>query len=458
MFCERVPGVALSYARRTERLAAVVGAVGYVAGGLPAARLLERLAIRMSDDSVRRQVIRSAATRQEPEPVLHLGIDDWAWRKYQTYGTILVDLDRHRVVDLLADRTSASVAEWLTEHPTIEIVTRDRSGLYADGAATGAPQALQVADRFHLILNLSAAVERVLEERSRELILPAVPSLLMEAKPAPLESEKPTTAPQELKQQRRQSRLERYERATELRNQGYSKMAISRELSISIKTVRRWLRADQFPERKPPTGRRKKVAEYAEYLDERWKSGCHNSTRLFTEIRARGYKGSRQMVTSYVSSWRRAGSRPSAASAPQRIAPKHAAILATQAPEKFTPEQQALFARLAEQCTDLLPIRKIALAFREVFATSSSDALLCWLQDTKRCQFGPLVRFAYGLQKDIAAVTAAVETSWSNGQVEGQINRLKTIKRQMYGRAGFAYLRSRVLPCALFAPATANSP
>jgi len=166
-------------------------------------------------------------------------------------------------------------------------------------------------------------------------------------------------------------------------------MAISRELAISIKTVRRWLRTDQFPERKPPRGRRNKVAEFEAYLNERWKAGCHNSTKLFTEIRARGYKGSRQMVTLYVASWRPTGDRPPEAALPQRVAPKHAAILAVQAPEKFTPEQQTLFDRLAACCPDLLSIRKIALAFRDVFTATDSAALLSWIHDTKTLPFRP---------------------------------------------------------------------
>ena len=188
------------------------------------------------------------------------------------------------------------------------------------------------------------------------------------------------------------------------------------------------------------------MAEFVTYLDDRWKAGCHNSTLLFDEIRALGYEGSRQRVTSLVASWRKTGGRVPTGSGPQRVAPKHAAILTAQPPDKFTPEQQKLFDRLTECCPDLLPLRKIALAFRDVFATADAAALLGWIQDIKRSRFGPLVRFAYGLQKDIVAVTAAVETEWSNGQTEGQINRLKAIKRQMYGRAGFAYLRARVLP------------
>ena len=157
-------------------------------------------------------------------------------------------------------------------------------------------------------------------------------------------------------------------------------------------------------------------------------------------------------------SWRPTGNRPSKAASPQHVAPKHAAILTVQAPEKLTPEQQTLFDRLAACCPDLLSIRKIALAFRDVFTVADSAALLSWIENTKRCRFGPLVRFAYGLRKDLAAVTAAMETQWSNGQTEGQINRLKTIKRQMYGRAGFTCLRARVLPCPAPIPSPAFSP
>jgi len=210
VFCERAPGVAPVYGRRTERLAAIVGAVGHVAGGLPGARLLERLAIQISDDTVRRQVVRNAHGMHAPEVIRCLGVDDWAWRKHQTYGTIFVDLDRHKVVDLLYDRAAESVAAWLKEHPTVEIVARDRSGLYADGAAAGAPDARQVADRFHLILNLSTAIERVLEERSRELIIPAATELTG-AKPLPLTTPSKLTAQKEQQQQRRQRRLGRYE-------------------------------------------------------------------------------------------------------------------------------------------------------------------------------------------------------------------------------------------------------
>jgi transposase len=160
------------------------------------------------------------------------------------------------------------------------------------------------------------------------------------------------------------------------------------------------------------------------------------------------------MVARFVSSWRNTGkaTRPDA---PERIAPKHAAILATRATDKMTPEQKKLFDRIAKHCPDAIDVRRIALAFRSALTADSCAPLRQWIEEAKRSPFGPVTRFAYGLQKDISAVTAAVETSWSNGQVEGQINQLKTIKRQMYGRAGFQLLRARVLP---YEPAFASPP
>lgn len=150
------------------------------------------------------------------------------------------------------------------------------------------------------------------------------------------------------------------------------------------------------------------------------------------------------MVARFVSPWRNTGkgARPTA---PERIAPKHAAILATRAVDKITEDQQRLFDRIANHCPDAIELRNTTLAFRTALSADSATPLRLWIEGAKRSPFGPVVRLAHGLQKGISAVTA-VETSWSTGQVEGQINRLKMIKRQMYGRAGFQLLRARVLP------------
>lgn len=448
IFCERLPKVARAHARQTGRTSEIVHLIGYIAGGLPGQRLLARLAISTSDDTVLRR-LKEEADWSVPTEIRHLGVDDWAWRKGQEYGTILVNLDLHRVADLLPDRSTESLSDWLQQRRGITMIARDRCGLYAEGATLGAPNAQQVADRFHLILNLSATIERVLEERRRYLTLPP-------AKPAPVPqsdnlippANKQSVSPSlTLQQQRRERRLQRYQQVIDLYAKGYSKKAISRELGIETKTIRRWLRAGEFPERKAPHRRPPKVHEFAEYLQQRWTEGCHNATKLYEEIRQKGYGGKRSMVARYVSGWRKTGN-PTSPEAPQRIAPKHAAILVTRPPERMSTEQQQLFDRITNECPDVVPLRRISLAFREALTSQEGEKMQQWIDRTKRCEFGSLVRFAYGLQKDISAVTAAVDTPWSTGQVEGQINRLKMIKRQMYGRAGFELLRARVLPFA----------
>jgi transposase len=449
VFCERLPGVARVHARQTLRASEIIRLVGYVAGGRPGYRLLARLAITTSDDTVLRRVKQPPIESVELPPIRNLGVDDWAWRKGQNYGTILVDLDLHQVADLLPDRSSESFSSWLQQHPEITTIARDRCGLYAEGASLGAPGAQQVADRFHLVLNLSAAVERVFEERSRELVLPPVAESEALATGASAESagdqqESPAASPTE-QQQRRQRRLARYNQVVELFTQGYSQKAISRQLGMQTKTIRRWLRAGQFPERKPAHRRPAKVSEFADYLQQRWNDGCRNATRLFKEIREKGYAGKRSMVARFVSSWRKTG-KPASPEVPQRIAPKHAAILATSAADQMSEQQQTLFDRIVAQCPDAMLLRNLALDFRQALTSSETWRMEAWIEVVKQCQYGPLVRLAYGLQRDIKAVTAAVETSWSTGQVEGQINRLKMIKRQMYGRAGFDLLRARVLP------------
>jgi len=396
VFTERVEGVP-PYLRQTSRLAEIVRLVGYVAGGLPGARLLARLAILTSDDTVLRRVkVPSSATLSSNPPDV-LGVDDWAWRKGHTYGTILVDLEQHCVVDLLPCRSAESFEAWLKEQPRIGVISRDRSGLYAEGARLGSPAAMQVADRFHLLLNLSAAVERALEERSRQLQLPfpAPPPRVSLAQNSP---QTKTTRQDSLKQQRRQRRLDRYGQVIGLYHQGCSQRRISESLEIERKTVRRWIRAGQFPERKPPRQRPPQVHRFAEYLQRRWEEGCHNATRLFQEIRLQGYRGGRGMVARHVAGWRNpAQAFPTAR--PQKITPKQAAILGTKPAAQLTAEQQLLLDQLSAKCPDLLGLRKLAGDFREVLRCGEGQSLLVWMKNAKHSGIGPVARFAVVLRR-----------------------------------------------------------
>ena len=443
IFVERLPNVALAYARQTDRLREIIRCVGFVTGGLPGSRLLARLAILVSDDTVLRLVKIAPAGESSHCPVECVGVDDWAWRKGQEYGTILVDLEQHCVLDLLPERSTESLAAWFKQHPTVAFVSRDRAGVYAEGAQQGAPHAQQVADRFHLFLNLSAAIERALEERLRQLQAP-----VSEAATEPDRESvqfRPKRASEQLKEQRRERRLQLYEQVMALYREGHSQRAIGQTLSIQRKTVRRWLRAGQFPERKPALRKPAQVQQYTEYLRRRWTEGCHNATQLFEEIRSQGYRGQRGMVAELVSGWR-APNHDAAPVRQQNITPHRAAVLTMRTPEQLTAQQQTSFNRLSSTCPDLQPMRSLALEFRCALSSKDSKQIQQWIQRAKESEIKPLARFALSLRRDLSAVTAAVESPLSNGQVEGQINRLKMIKRQMYGRAGIQLLHARILP------------
>ena len=336
-------------------------------------------------------------------PIRNLGVDDWAWRKGQEYGTILVESGLHRVVDLLPDRAAESFSAWLRQHPEIVTISRDRCGLYAEGATLGAPQSQQIADRFHLIVNLSATMERVLEERSRQLILPPVEDPAAEVPPATVGDLSTDASPPVLprptqSQLRRQRRLERYEQVVALFNSGQSQAAISRALGMERKTIRRWLRRGEFPERKPPHRPPPKVNEFADYLQQRWNEGCHNASRLYQEIRQKGYAGKRAMVARFVAGWRKTG-KAASPKAPERISPKHAAILVTRPADQMKDEQQQLLDRIAMQCPDVIDLRRIALGFRAALTADDSTQLRRWIEGAKHSEFGAVVRFAYGLRK-----------------------------------------------------------
>jgi transposase len=437
VFVERLPEVALPHARQTVRLADIVRLIGFVVGGLPGSRLLARLAIAASNDTVLGRVKKQPLSDVIDEPIHTLGSDDWAWRKGQDYGRILVDLERHRVADLLPRRSAEELAEWLAQHPTISVISRDRFGLYAEGAQLGAPNSTQVADRFHLVVNMSAAIERALEERSSQLLLPApTPSAEEEPHSQDPSATKPTLE-EARKQQRRQRRqrrlqrrLQRYDQVVQLHRKGLTQKAISQTLQIERKTIRRWLRNGHFPQRKRPVRKPAKVHDFADYLQRRWTEGCHNATKLFQEMRSQGYRGQCSMLAKFVSVWRTRGPL-SRSDRPQRFAPKQVAILTSKSPDRLTDDQRSLLNKLSTSCPELPSMRALALDFRDALASKNSGQMLWWIQNAKQCGIGSLVRFAFGLQKDPAAVLAAVETPWSNGQVEGQVNCLKTIKRQM---------------------------
>jgi transposase len=470
IFAEQVPGLAGRRARRSTPLLGALREVGFALGGRPGARVGSRLKLPASRSTLLR-LVRGAALPPPADPRV-LGVDDWAWRRGQRYGSILVDLERRRPVTLLSDRTAESFATWLREHPGIDVISRDRAGAYADGARQGAPDAVQVADRFHLLANGGELLERVLGSRRAALRQAgaAVDQAISQSLPA--EPETATASPlppgrvraQERQHERRAQRLARYDAVMALHQQGHSQAAISRQTRLGRKTVRRYLRAGAFPERAAPPGRPTMLAPYEPYLRTRWTVGCHNAHQLWREIRSQGFPGQPANVRRYLAQWRPGPGRPGPVVCQDRAddapptpparqltpvpSPRQARWLLLRAVETLTPDERAYRAALLDAEPTIREVQQLVADFETLVRRRDRPGLIAWLERADASSVPEIRSFATGLRRDRAAVDAALRSPWSNGQTEGQINRLKVLKRQMYGRAKLDLLEKRFLYAA----------
>ena len=396
-------------------------------------------------------------------------MDEWAWRRGHRYGTILVDLASHRVVDLLPDRSAATLAAWLARRPTVTVVCRDRSELYADGIRRGAPQAVQVVDRFHLVRNLREAVEAFLVTKRPMLQAAAVRTahvlaLSVTPVPATLMYAGKRQCSQTRQQQRDVERQRRhapwvttYEAIHTLSAQGAGITAIARQLGISRPTVSADLRRDTPPGprrlQRPPSAR--VLTPYVPYLIRRWRAGITDSRRLWRELQALGYTHSARTVCRFITQLRRAAdvglppeSQGSPYTCPQGPSARAVSFAIVCPGAKRSDDAQTYLnqlcqgdARIARACT-------LSQAFLALMRERRGDALQAWRAEATHSGIDELARFAQGLQDDLSAVTMGLTLEWSNGVTDGQIHRLKLVKRQGYGRAGFAFLRQRVLQAA----------
>jgi transposase len=393
-----------------------------------------------------------------------LGVDDWAMRRRFAYGTVLVDLEHRRPVALLPDREADTLAAWLRSHPGVAVISRDRAGAYAEGANRGAPEAVQVADRFHLLRNLAEALELALTGHARELRdaerarreAAATQGAPVRPDPSP-----PPKRPRILAAARRERRMETHRKVGELWRQGWPGEEIARHLGIGRTTTYRHLKSEVLPERQRRSDAgRSSVDPWGEWVIERWNSGHRNGKQMLRELRAMGFDGNYATVLRYLNRLRdaqgdaaprrpRARPGPPLVAAPKRVlTPRTAAWTVLRRPERRSAEDRTLLAALREGS----PVLDAAVGLAEEFAAlvrgREPERLDPWL---RRAQDGPVAalrRFAKRLLADLGAVRAAVSLGWSNGQVEGQINRLKMLKRQMFGRAGLDLLERRFLLAA----------
>jgi transposase len=408
-FAEQVDGLTSRRARRTPLLARMLTGIALALAGRAGARLAGLLGLAAGRSSLLRLVM--ALPDPQPGRVRVLGVDDFAFRRGQDYGTVLVNAETGTPVDLLRGRDAETLAEWLRAHPGTEVICRDRAGGYADGARQGAPGARQVADRWHLYHNLAGHVEKATARHRDCLKDPHSPQ------PQPAEQ----AAAAALRQRAADSALasgvrQRYEQVMALRAQGLGIAATARAAGLAPQTVSRYCRAENAEELLaviidgPPSP----LDAHKPYLNQRWNQGCTSARQLHAEVRDRGYRGSYMTVARYL----------------QQFRPLHTAPPATQA---------------RQRCPHLDTLARHVTEFAKILTGLHGDRLDAWITAVQADDQPELHSFTRGLKHDSDAVRNGLTLPWNSGIVEGNVNRIKMIKRQMYGRASYPLLRKRVL-------------
>jgi transposase len=448
IFTERLASFVAPSARMTARLSQMVQIIGLATGGRLGVRVTDPMGIQTSRHTLLRRLMALPA-----EPVGHvtqIGIDDFSFKRGRTFGTLLVNMQTHQVVDVLADRKAETSAAWMASHSEIELVSRDRGGDYASAAATGAPQAVQCADRFHLMKNLREALEGCLarhlaakrQKQTQETVDTHSP---IEHAPR---SVRRSPKVEHLQQAYREERLARYEQVVALRKLGMSRAAIAKRVGIGQSTVGNWLAAGTYPE----TTRGPYVSHLDSYLPslfQRWESGCHTMVRLHQELVARGYKGSyasvRDHLIRYLPEGKKNASKGARLSPAAPLSPRQATFLFLSRPEKLEAEKQEMVRQLRQSHPEADLAYELVQQFAQMLRTRTGEQLDIWLENVRASQIREFQSFVLGVERDKAAVVAGLTLPQNNGLVEGKVNKLKLIKRMGYGRAEFPLLRQRVL-------------
>jgi transposase len=428
-------GLTVRHGRRSLQLLGLLAVIAFALAGRAGARLARGAAITVCRSTLLR-LVRATPEPQSVTPSV-LGVDDFALRRGQVYGTLLIDMNGGKPVDLLADRKAETLRDWLAQHPRVEIVCRDRAGAYAEGAHAGAPEAVQVADRWHLWRNLGEAVERTVTCHHACLREPVA-----EAAQAAVAA--PVTAAT-VEQPRLVVRTQqRYAAIQQLRASGHSIARIARELELERNTVRRFLRAKSLDELLAKTTSRITLLDgFEPYLHRRWNEGCTDAARLFGEIRDAGYRGSALTVRRYLHPFRASLSAPD--QPPTQLKVRDVVSWIMREPGKLQADEQVRLRALLDRCTELNAVAGHVRAFAEMIRDLSGDHLQEWMDQVQADDLPALHSFVVGLRRDQDAVVAGLTVHWSSGPVEGHVNRLKVLKRQMFGRSNLDLLRRRVL-------------
>lgn len=421
-FVEQVDGLTFRHGRRSQLQQAMLISIGRCLAGRADARFAALLHCTVSPNTLLNRVRRLPAEPPERSPRV-LGVDDFALKRGHVYGTVLIDIETGRVVDVLPDRTADTFTAWLEEHPGAEIVCRDRASAYAEAIRTAAPDAVQIADRFHLWQNLCKAVEKCVVAH-RSCLAPAE-----DADHADLAERPPE--PSAIEGKRAANTRRNFAAVHEMYDKGVAIEVIAKTLRMDRKTVRKYAHATAVEDLlSPPRLSQRMLQPWAEYLNMRWQEGCTDSGRLFREIQERGCRGSSRSVRRWLEPLRSAESPTLKRSEAPTV--RQVTGWLTRYPYNLSSGQQLRLKRIVAACPELADLRRHIAAFAAMMKNLDG-------------RLPPLRGFARNLRKDLAAVTAGLTLPYSSGMVEGHVNRVKYLKRQGYGRANFDLLRRRIL-------------
>ena len=447
IFCERLAPLTHAYGRRTTPQRRFLERLGLALAGRAGARFAATAGTPVSRMTLLRLV--RALPRPPFPPPRVVGVDDWCIRRGRTYGTIVCDPERHRPLDLLPDRTATTWASWVAEHAAdVRVISRDRAQAYAEGARRGAPQAVQVADRWHLLHNAAAALEGVLVQERAALPFyaarPPVTPAPADIPSSPLRAGRPHDPLQAVRRAQRQERVDTVRR---LHQEGVGLRAIAARLHLSRNTVRTYVRAERAEVCSVRPRRRSRLDRYAPFLLQQWADGERNGAVLLEALRARGYRGGYTILKTYLARVRAVEGetlRP-AHRGDERLTPRALVWIILQRPVDWTGEDEASLAQACAASPAIAAATALLRRFAVMVREQGGGVLRAWVEEMQGCGIPVLQRFAEGIRSDEEAVRAGLTLPWSQGQIEGQVNRLKMLKRQMFGRAKLDLLRQRVL-------------
>lgn len=459
VFSEQTPYF-LRYSRRTKRASKILDSLSIELTGKLGSILSKQLLIPVSSSTITRIV-----HRQQLPPIIQpkvLGVDDWAYRKGRSYGTILIDMETSRPIDILPSREGKELKKWLSKYPDVKIVTRDRASSYSSAINEVCPNAEQVADRFHLLMNLSDALDKYFKSvnpKIRKLIKDKSNELLNMSDVQNMDNEEEKSLQSLSKVQKIDGikvdqRQDIFNKIKELQAKGISKRKIARDLGISRNTVKSYFSLEALPPR--ISYKSTNIELFTQHIVARLNDKGYMMKDIIDEIYKLGYNGSRTQAYHNINIIKerfeiytpnftqiQKSRIPYVKPLSSRKLAKYIGSCLTSIKDL---DERKYVQTLLDNMSELQVIRKLVQIFKSMLKRGHGN-INRWIEFIKcsKYKMSGLTTFANGLLRDIKAVKNGINMPWSNGAVEGHVNRIKSIKRQMYGRASFNLLRKKVI-------------